>query len=807
MGGVAARVRTGLRSRRRAALLMVLVIGVAGGATLTALAGARRADTAIDRFVSYAHPPQGVVQADPAMYDQIRHLPQVEASSQGARLIMARLDDSGRPHELSALNEIAVVDNMAFSRPIVVLGRSPRAASVTDVAINPSAAKNSHLKIGSTIRLQAFDPAAAQQLLRGTTDAPTGPIVTVRVVGVERSPADLTATAATPGVNFSSDDNVYLTPAFFHTYGDRVAVAGGVLLSFRLKGGPAAVAGFQSTVNRLSAGRASVFPGSDDLDKAGKARHATSLEALALLSFGILAALVTSTLIAQALARQVHLDASEYPALRAMGMTRAQLVTVAAVRAALVGAVGAALALGVAIAASPLMPIGLARQAEVHPGYSVDGPVLMAGALAIVGSLTGWALVVARRATAVGERAAGATAAAGGRPSRLAGSLSRAGFSPSATIGARMALEPGRGATAVPVRTALISAVVAVGVVVATLTFGTNLTRLADTPRLQGWNWDVTVGNPHSDDVAATAIPALAANPTVAGFSSIAGPQGIPAQIDGHDLGLFGIDSVKGSVLPPYTAGRPPRGPDEIAFGAKTLTASHHHIGDRVSVSTGGPARTMVITGRLILTPSVVNDSVPLGQAAVVTLDAIHALHADAPVSVFLVRFAPGVGQAAAIARLRGDFPGSVLTAVPPVDIENLRRVDRLPILLAVLFSVVAVLTVGHTLVSSVRRRRRDLAVLRAVGFVGRQVSAAVAWHATIVATVAIVVGLPLGAAAGRWTWTLVTNRLGLPPDPVVPVSLLLVVVPLSLVIANVIAAFPGFVASRTRPALVLRSE
>jgi hypothetical protein len=377
-------------------------------------------------------------------------------------------------------------------------------------------------------------------------------------------------------------------------------------------------------------------------------------------------------------------------------------------------------------------------------------------------------------------------------------------------MGARMALEPGRGATAVPVRTTLLSALIAVGVVTATLTFGASLTRLANQPVQQGWNWDVSVGNPHSDDVAAQAIPRLAGNPDVAAFSALAGAGGGPGgRIDGLDPGgLFALDTVKGSVLPPFTAGRPPQGKDEIAFGAKTLRRLHRHVGQSVTAATdAGVQRTLRISGRMVLSPSVVNDSVPLGEGALITLDAMHALHADAPVNVFLVRLAPGSDRSAARQRLQKDFPGTVLPAVRPADIENLRRVDYLPTLLAVLFAIVALVTVGHTLVSSVRRRRHDLAILRTLGFVRGQVSAAVAWEASTVALVGLICGIPLGLAAGRWTWTLVSNQLGLPPNVAVPGVLLALLVPVCLLTANAVAAVPGWLAGRTPPATILRTE
>ena len=213
------------------------------------------------------------------------------------------------------------------------------------------------------------------------------------------------------------------------------------------------------------------------------------------------------------------------------------------------------------------------------------------------------------------------------------------------------------------------------------------------------------------------------------------------------------------------------------------------------------------ITGRVLLTPSVVNNSVPLGVGAVISRSALRALHTNASANVFLVRFRPGTDTAAELRRLRSEFPGTVLTAVRPPDIENLQRVSDLPTLLAVLFALIAVLTIGNALLSAVRRRRRELAVLRTLGFVRLQIVAVVAWQATTVAIIAIVIGLPLGAILGRSTWTLVTDRLGLPPDTVVPVRLLAMLALIALVAANVVAIAPGVLARRTRPAQTLRTE
>jgi predicted lysophospholipase L1 biosynthesis ABC-type transport system permease subunit len=110
-------------------------------------------------------------------------------------------------------------------------------------------------------------------------------------------------------------------------------------------------------------------------------------------------------------------------------------------------------------------------------------------------------------------------------------------------------------------------------------------------------------------------------------------------------------------------------------------------------------------------------------------------------------------------------------------------------------------------LINTVSRRRQDVAVLRTLGFLKRQVSAMVAWQATTFAVCAIVFGLPIGVAIGRVTWMLVTNRLGLPSDAVVPGLELALVALSALVLVIVIAVFPRVLATRRPPATILHAE
>jgi putative ABC transport system permease protein len=215
----------------------------------------------------------------------------------------------------------------------------------------------------------------------------------------------------------------------------------------------------------------------------------------------------------------------------------------------------------------------------------------------------------------------------------------------------------------------------------------------------------------------------------------------------------------------------------------------------------------MRITGQVLLTPSVVNGSVPLGQGAVVSGAALRALRVRAAQNVFLVRFDPEADRVVMMNKLRADFPGTVLSATRSSDIENLRRVDRMPAVLAALFALIALLIVGNMLVSSVRRRRRDLAVMRTMGFVRRQVRATVQWQASLVAFAAIAIGVPLGVVAGRAGWAAVNNRLGLPSDAIIPTARLLLLALGAFVAINVIAIVPALMSTRTPPGGILRSE
>jgi predicted lysophospholipase L1 biosynthesis ABC-type transport system permease subunit len=116
-----------------------------------------------------------------------------------------------------------------------------------------------------------------------------------------------------------------------------------------------------------------------------------------------------------------------------------------------------------------------------------------------------------------------------------------------------------------------------------------------------------------------------------------------------------------------------------------------------------------------------------------------------------------------------------------------------------------SVAALALALLASVRRRRRDFALLKTIGFTGRQLGATVAWQASILALAGTIVGLPLGIVAGRSAWSLFARSIHVVPRPSVPLGTLALVA--IDAVANLVATAPGRQAARTPASTLLRGE
>ena len=853
MGFIWLRARAELRTRWRAFVVLAVVVGLGGGVSLAAFAGARRTDAAMPQFVAYSQPDDGgllygsattppVVKGVAAnslalapLEQRIVDLPQVVAHFRAPYLF---LTPDPRGHLNGGLNTIGAADADLFrsvDRPLVIAGRFPDPHHPFDVAVNELAAEKRHLHVGSRLRLYAYTAAQFQHggLTSGVEhgdQAPEGPTFMFRVTAVVRAPQDVNAVnpvLANEDVSYEGEQNLFTTPAFLPRLaaGLNIPVQGIADINFmgvRLRHGAADWKAFSTAANAL--GHDQIFTSAGNVynvrTAAASAERGIHLEVVALLLFGALAALVTLLLVGQAVARQVMAQTDDYRTLRSLGVMRTQVLAVVTLQTAMIGLAGGVLAVVVAALGSPLMPVGLARQAEIHPGFNIDVTVLIAGFLVIVLLISGLAVFPAWRAS---RRTAAGNAVLETNRSLVAESVVRAPLPLTASIGLRFGLNPGRGRGVLPMVSAIIGAIAAVTAIAAALTFGASLDHLLASPREQGWNWNVLVGNPNdTTDRMAQAGPLLAHNRLVGSYSAIAivaGASQGTAVVDGQQVDmLLAFDALKGSVYPPLLEGHAPQADNQIVLGTQTLTALHRHIGQTVQIDdTGGPPITLRIVGTMI-SPSVgdlfTNN---MADGAWVYGPAIRQHQATTPptkngppqtvFNIFAVRYAPGISPAAAYASLRREFGATVLRPLPAEDVLNLQSVDRLPTLLAGLVVLLGVAAVGNTLVNAVRQRRRDLAILRTIGFVRRQVAAVVAWQATWFSVIALLVGIPLGVAGGRWAWNLVASGMGSVSPPVVPALAIGFVILAALVLANVIAAAPGRMAARVAPGVVMRGE
>jgi FtsX-like permease family len=820
------------RSRWRALASLALLLGLAGGVVLGAAAGARRTDTAYPRLRAWANASQlSVVPEGTGLtgyYAALARLPQAAAVAP-EELYDAGLPPAYRPAG-RAVQAIASPDDSygtTVDRVKLLAGqmfgpREPGAA-----VINQQLAGIEHLAPGGTLRL-AFIPSDP---VTGNEELSKEFVLPFKVAGIAAFDSQVVSSVA-----LASAPTALLSPPFAATAAARSAPCCGEA-AIRLRPG-ADEAQFIAAADQLAKqysgsrqqqGTGGAIDVLNAADQVSATQRAIRPQAVTLALFAALAALIALTVLSQLLSRQLALDAAQYPALRVLGVTRPVLAAVALARLALVTGAGAVLAVAIAIAGSPLMPIGPARLADPSPGISVDPGVLGAGFAAIV--LLPLA-ILAPAAWRAATRAAGPAGAPAipGRPSALGAALSRWG-SVTGGLGVRMAFEPGRGSTAVPVRSALAGTIVAVGAVAGALVFGASLVTLVGTPHQYGQNWDAQLDLGFGSVPANLAGQMLHPDPAVAGYTS--GDYGL-VSVKGTLVGAIGLDppaaARPGDGYVTVLAGRAPARPDEIALGAKTMTAAHVRIGQGIPVVinhtavTGPPVtRTMRVVGEVIL-PAFSRGSfnpTDLGTGALLTASVLSEPQRNSPCpsgicyNFFLVRYRPGTDQASAAATLTalatraGCPPGAcpVTSDQRPGDIRDYASVQDTPLVLGALLVVLAVGTLAHVLLTGVRQRRRDLAVLKTLGLSRGQVLRLVAWQASALGCVALLAGLPLGVLAGRQAWAAFADAAGIAPAPDIPLMLILLTVPATLLIAVLIAIWPGWRAARLRPAAVLWSE
>ena len=547
------------------------------------------------------------------------------------------------------------------------------------------------------------------------------------------------------------------------------------------------------------------------------AADAINVLTLALWIFSGVAAVAGAVAIAIVLSRDVSQAEMDQPTLRALGLTRRQCVATLGLRVLLIVTGGVVVAMVVAIAASPMFPIGIAGRAEPAPGVQLDWLVLGAG---LAGIATFVGLIGFLAAIRVSRVSSASVASRARRPHRtIAEMAAKLGLRPAAANGLRMAFEPGRGGSAVPVRSAFFGAVFGVVGLTTVLVFASSLSHLDSSPRLYGWTWDFKApDNTFTSDCGANDYR-LSAVPGVAAVAAVCYQAGLP--INGRPTTGWGFTPVHGSIEPEIVTGRAPSGPAEVALGAATMHALAKQIGDTVQVRGAKATHDYRIVGQVVLPQLQDSEIQPLSDGAAFTGEGFAPLvDPDNNTRYLIGDFAPGVDRAAVERRIdaisqfqappqQGLFVSDKGASGPtrPPEIARLREIDWFPPMLAVLIAVLALVAVGHALVTTAHRRRSELALLKTLGFERGQVRATLAWQATTLATVGLAVGIPVGVLVGNVVWRHVADSLGILPVAIVPVVALAIIVPCVIALVNLVGFGPARKAARTWPADALTAE
>ena len=368
----------------------------------------------------------------------------------------------------------------------------------------------------------------------------------------------------------------------------------------------------------------------------------------------------------------------------------------------------------------------------------------------------------------------------------------------------RFALDPGRGAASVPVWTSVLGVTLTIALLAGLWSFEASLRHLLDTPHLYGWNWSVRSGAPALPDLSAALVPAFEQDPTVAALASGTVTQ---AELGLERVDVMAMEQEQGAtVAPTVLEGRLPKRPNEAMLGTSTLEGAGLEIGDIAVLRLGNRVSGLRVVGRGVFPEF--GDTGRLGNGVFLTYAGLQRLLPEVQRNVFFVRFNRDTDVAANVADLRRALdPVPTRDSGRPRELQELEEVTGLPTVLGLLLALIAAATLAHTLLTSVRRRRQELAILEALGFVRRQVWLTLAWETTTLVSLALVIGLPLGALVGRFAWSVFADELGAVPEPQVAWLPLLLAIPVALLIANVLAAIPAWLATRARPAAWLRVE
>jgi putative ABC transport system permease protein len=756
------RARSLVRRYWVATIALGVFVGIAGGAALGVWGIARRTATVYDRFVAYEDAAtlvvfgcaEGTSEAEIftdfeeacGRYDYADVLaflataPEVEAAGRGTFAI-GNVAPVGRPEDGWRQLVPVVIDDgaaEAMGVPIVVAGRLAEPGIAAEATINEEASDRLGVGVGDQLVITPYRADEFDLAGEGTA-VPGGASTTVTVVGVTRRPGDLAGRLG--GTSIHEDaSQVTVGPAWWDQIdGDAAGYGAGVTVKPAPGSTNDDVIGLirEQWPQRVWQFGTGALLGTDGGQQT--VQDAIGLQAIGMFIIAVIVAVAGLLFAGQSVSRQSRLEWGDADVLGSLGMTRGGMVTAGAIRAAVIAGIAVIVTVAVAVSLSPLGPVGVGRAAEPRPGIRLDAFVLLIGLPVVAVSVMAFALVP----IATGRRRSDV------EPSLQSSSRTLSLLPPPGVAGWAMANSRRTGRLAVGSAIAGVAVAAAAGVAAWSLV--TSYEELRAEPARYGSTWDAQVGN--VGDIAQqdetrerlASIPGIEA----VGIQSLQGIGGSSAFV------IFAGEPFLGDVpFGAITAGRAPSAPNEIALGRTSMGAFDVSIGEEVVLT--DPNDPSVSRSFDVVGEAVINDALSSrpGLGGLVTTEGIDQLLSPEALSQsYVVWVDAAADRDATLASLREAFPTTYLETNVPRQVADLGLVSGQPAILALVIALLAGAALIHALVTSVRGSRRQIGVLKSVGFTNRQVMSMVAWHASLLSAAALVVGIPMGIVIGRLTW------------------------------------------------------
>jgi hypothetical protein len=798
------------RGRWRGVVVLTILIGVAGGSVMTAWEGARRTQSALPRMLHTTRAADVSVSANV----DITRLSQLLDTSGLASLPGVAKAGTLYGFGLAPWNSHTVESQdfgwystapgdesvgRTYAAPLLIAGRFPSPRRAGEVVVNDAALDQLRKSgfasgIGAHVPLAWFNFTVLGSVAERLGNRQPTPeelhrvfhLFDGRIVGRVRLPSDV-------GANENqSQPAILLGPAFARAHARDASYS---IVSVVLRD-PSQLEAFEAAarVRYPSAGLRFSAPG--DLLESFTAITQPYVDAMRL--FALVAAITATLVLAQALVRQARAGAGDATTLRSLGMSRPDLSALICARGVVTVVAGTCLAMVTAVGLSAWFPIGPARVAEPHPGVRADPYVLVAGSLAMLVVLLATVAFTGVHIASTADRGASRVKA------RRARRVIRRGPSLAADLGLARAFD-GSGLTGASVGVTFVGVVIAIATCAAAIGFGSALDGFVSHPVRWGWHWDAMYDT-YETGLDPSSVAVLRQLPQADGVTI--GTRGT-ITIGQSTISAFGLDVLRGDASPMLLEGRLPSTRNEIALGSRAARDLRTHVGARIAARDVNGARVeLQVVGRAVIPPSLdLSETHRLGQGAILTSAGLAAIDPAPKPSFALVNLRDRSRSSFTAVSRSLPTSGSLLGAQRPGEVTSYSGVRSTPRFLALLLALLGIGVLAHVLISSTRARRREFALLKAIGCRRRQIASSVMWEATALTGAAALLGLFFGVIASRLMWHRFTEDLGVRAPGVVPFGAWAVAVAALIVLANLIALVPARRSARLTVTKVLRSE